>query len=54
MSKNRFSRTLGRIADALQGQSRQKIETDYLNGSASIYDLERRIQEIERGKFRNF
>jgi hypothetical protein len=54
MSKNRFSGTFGRIAHALAGPSRRDVETDYLNGSMSIYDLERRMQEIERGKFRKF
>lgn len=34
-----------------KGKSRHAIETEYLNNSISIYDLERRQQEIERGLF---
>ncbi|MFZ2102974.1 MAG: DUF3563 family protein [Oricola sp.] len=54
MANNRFAKAFNRIADVIGGPSRQKIENAYLNGSTSIYDLERRMQEIERGKFRGF
>ncbi|QKV17689.1 DUF3563 family protein [Oricola thermophila] len=54
MARNRFARTIGRIASAISGPAREKIENDYLNKATSIYDLERRMQEIDRGKFRNF
>ncbi|GAB4356591.1 MAG: hypothetical protein Kow0026_16390 [Oricola sp.] len=54
MARNRFARTLGRIASAIGGPSREKMVNDYLNSATSIYDLERRMQEIDRGKFRNF
>ena len=33
-------------------KQRAKREDSYLNGSVSLYDLERRQREIERGKFR--
>lgn len=32
--------------------SRRQLEEAYLNQSVSRYDLERRMEEIERGKFR--
>jgi len=54
MAHNRFSKTLGRIADVFGGPSRQKVENEYLEKATSIYDLERRMQEIDRGKFRNY
>lgn len=54
MAKNRFAEVFGRFAHSLQGPSRAQMEEKYLAGSQSIYDLERRMQEIERGKFRNF
>jgi hypothetical protein len=54
MAKNRFARALGRIAHRIQGPTLGQVEEDYLAGSVSIYDLERRMQEIERGKFRSF
>jgi hypothetical protein len=54
MAHNRFAKAFGRIANAIGGPSRQKIENNYLENATSIYDLERRMQEIDRGKFRNF
>lgn len=54
MARNRFAQTLGRIANRIQGPTLRQVEEDYLSKSVSIYDLERRMQEIERGKFRNF
>ena len=54
MASNRFAKILGRVANTLQGPSRAKMEEQYLSRSQSIYDLERRMQEIERGKFRDF
>ena len=32
-------------------QSRREAELAYLNQSVSLYDVERREREIERGKF---
>lgn len=32
-------------------KARMKRERDYLNGSVSIHDLERRQRQIERGTF---
>lgn len=32
--------------------TRQSAEMQYLNSSVSIYDLERRQREVERGLFR--
>lgn len=54
MASNRFAHTLGRLAHALQGPSRRDIEERYLAGSVSHADVERRMREIERGKFRGF
>lgn len=54
MANNRFKQALGRIADVLGTPTRERMEHDYLNRSTSMYDLERRMGEIERGKFRNF
>lgn len=34
-------------------QSRREAELAYLNQSVSLYDVERREREIERGKFAN-
>ncbi len=33
-------------------KTRREIEEAYLNQSVSRYDLERRMKEIEQGKFR--
>jgi hypothetical protein len=33
-------------------KNRPSTEMQYLNGSVSIYDLERRQREVERGLFR--
>lgn len=54
MARNRITKTIGRIANVFGGPSREKVENDYLNSATSIYDLERRMQEIDRGKFRAF
>lgn len=53
MTKNRFAKAFDRLTGALNA-SRAKMEDDYLNRSVSIYDLERRMKEIERGRFRDF
>lgn len=34
--------------------TRQDMEMDYLNRSVSIYDLERREREVQKGRFRQF
>ena len=44
---------LTRMNRALNGQSRREREEAYLNGSTSIVDLEMRMREIDRGKFRS-
>ncbi|WP_421848812.1 DUF3563 family protein [Oricola sp.] len=54
MARNRFAQAFNRFAHALSGPSRNDVENDYLNGSTSLYDLERRMREIDRGKFRGF
>ena len=33
---------------------RRKMEEAYLSEATSIYDVERRIKEIDRGRFRNY
>ncbi len=53
MNPNRLTKAFNRIADAF-ASSRQRVENEYLSNSVSIYDLERRMKEIERGKFRGF
>ena len=45
--------SFARIADALSTPSRQQVERAYLDKSISITDLERRQNEIARGKFHN-
>ena len=35
-------------------KSRHEAELEYLNGAVSIYDLECREREIERGRFAQF
>lgn len=54
MASNRFANTLGRLAHALQGPSRRELEERYLAGSVSHADVERRMREIERGRFSAF
>jgi hypothetical protein len=54
MTNNRLAHVFGRISSAISGPSRAEIELSYLNGSVSLYDLERRQREIARGKFRSF
>jgi hypothetical protein len=34
--------------------TRREAETTYLNGAVSLYDLERREREVERGKFAGY
>ncbi|WP_160316309.1 hypothetical protein [Ahrensia marina] len=48
--KSAFSR----IADAFSTPTREQAENSYLERSISLADLERRQNEIARGKFRNF
>ncbi len=48
-----FKSSMERIAGAFSTPSRQQIERAYLNKSVSITDLERRQNEIARGKFYN-
>ncbi len=54
MAYDRMRRMATEFADAFRGPSRGQLENDYLNRSVSITDLERRMGEIERGKFRTF
>ncbi len=54
MANNRLRRLASEFADAFRGPSRRQLENDYLNSSVSISDLERRMGEIDRGKFRTF
>jgi alpha-ketoglutarate-dependent taurine dioxygenase len=35
-------------------QSRREAELAYLNGAVSLYDLEQREREIDRGRFARF
>lgn len=39
------------LAGLLRVPDRRALERDYLNASVSLYDLERREREIDRGKF---
>lgn len=48
MKKNLFARLFPRPA------SRHDREMAYLNEAVSLYDLERRERDIDRGKFRGF
>jgi hypothetical protein len=43
-----------RLRHAMRVRNTNDIETEYLNGSTSTVDLEMRMREIDRGKFRNF
>jgi hypothetical protein len=43
-----------RLRNAIRVPTVYDIETEYLNGSTSTVDLEMRMREIDRGKFRNF
>lgn len=52
MARNRFRSMIGEIAGSFRGPSRRELETAYLNESISITDLERRMREIDQGKFR--
>ena len=50
----KFKSAFSRIADAFATPSREQVEHSYLERSVSLADLERRQNEISRGKFRNF
>ena len=54
MANGRLRRLAAEFAGTFRGPSRHEIEMDYLNRSVSIADLERRMGEVERGKFRSF
>lgn len=54
MSNNRFTKAFERIAGAFHAPTRSEMETDYLNRSVSLTDLERRQREIARGKFSTY
>lgn len=54
MAHNRLRRLATEFADTFRGPTRRQQEINYLNGSVSIADLERRMADIERGKFRAF
>ena len=54
MKNNRLAHVFGRITGVFQTPNRESIETDYLNRSVSLHDLERRQREIDLGKFRSF
>ena len=41
------------LRQALRVRTAEERELDYLNGSTSRIDLEMRMREIDRGKFRN-
>ena len=43
-----------RLRHAFRVRTTNDIENEYLNGSTSTVDLELRMREIDRGKFRNF
>jgi hypothetical protein len=45
--------SLTQLTQKFSRLSRRQMEMNYLNHSVSLYDVERRIQEIERGKFSN-
>lgn len=49
-----FKTSLSRISAAFRPVDRQSAIRNYLNQSVSIYDLERRQNEIDSGKFSNF
>lgn len=40
------------IRKALRPRSTAELELDYLNGATSPVDLEMRIRELDRGRFR--
>lgn len=42
------------LRKALRPRTNQEIELEYLNGSTSAVDLEMRMREIDRGKFRRY
>lgn len=54
MAFNRLRRMANEFADTFRGPTRRETEMNYLNGSISIADLEHRMGEIDRGKFRSF
>ena len=54
MAQNRLRRVAAGFLGALSGPSRRDMELNYLNESISLADLERRMAEVDRGKFRNW
>lgn len=51
---NPVTRGFNRITKAIAGRSRHDREMEYLNGSMSLTDLERRQRNIDRGMFRDY
>lgn len=49
MSKRSIAQFISRFLPQLP--SRAALEMAYLNGSVSLYDLEAREREVDRGKF---
>ncbi len=42
------------LRNALRPRTTAEIELDYLNGATSPVDLELRMREVDRGKFRRY
>lgn len=51
MNNTRITKIFDRIIGA---RSRRDLEDAYLNRAVSGFDLERRMREIDNGKFRGF
>ncbi len=49
-----FKNSMSRIGAAFRQTDQQSAIRNYLNESVSIYDLERRQNEIDSGKFSAF
>lgn len=49
-----FKSSISRIGAAFRPVDRQLAIQKYLNESVSIYDLERRQNEVDHGKFTGF
>lgn len=49
-----FKTSMSRIGAAFRPTDRQSAIRNYLNESVSIYDLERRQNEVDNGKFSTF
>jgi hypothetical protein len=49
-----FRTSISRISAAFRTVDKQSAIRNYLNQSVSIYDLERRQNEIDAGKFSNY